>query len=495
MNIWPFRRHSDGRKNQNPPLVKELRIATSGSYSIKASIEALRVDGAGSYSQGGRVRAALFSPMGLTTVQFHADGHKKPGVSARASCVHVVQLFTHSEAASILDDAKRIGAAIGWSDRGVSLPTQDVLVQNLSKESQDCVHRAIREHLLPFARRHYPELNAAFDKQPYPRPGNLFIVRYSGSSQRPGGRGLKMHKDETALTFNLCLSPIDGFVGGGTYFPASASDVDGILLRPNPGQCLVHDGNIKHAGNEVLTGERYILVGFYNADGRDRAGEEQYFNKRALEEARNRERKNAPPPTQTIYFTTAVATSRGNTSGTASPAAADPSVPPVRPVGATGEEVPPSDRRGVSSVAIQGPVPGETTPPASASSTTSARNPQGGTSDRGGSSHRMGTGAGSSSDRINGGASTGGSTSPTSQERNVRDQRDAVQADAPSGGRRSPRPVQTGHVLPASNLAPAANASQREWHPPKCIPNWLVLQMLHNKLRSPHLGKGSQSSH
>merc|ERR1719198_194748 len=91
-------------------------------------------------------------------------------------------------------------------------------------------------------------------------------------------------QDETALTFNLCLSPTDGFAGGGTYFPASASDVDGILLRPNPGQCLVHDGNIKHAGNEVLSGERFILVGFYNADGRDRAGEEQYFSKRALEE-------------------------------------------------------------------------------------------------------------------------------------------------------------------------------------------------------------------
>ena len=114
MNIWPFRRHSDAKKNQSPPVVKELRIATSGSYSIKASIEPLRVDGAGSYSQGGRVRAALFAPLGLTTIQFHADSHKKAGVSARASCVHVLQMFTPVETTTILDDAKRIGAAIGW---------------------------------------------------------------------------------------------------------------------------------------------------------------------------------------------------------------------------------------------------------------------------------------------------------------------------------------------------------------------------------------------
>ncbi len=92
----------------------------------------------------------------------------------------------------------------------MSLPTQDVLVQNLSKESQDLVHKAIREQLLPFARRQYPHLNAAFDKQPYPRPGNLFIVRYSAANSRPGGRGLKMHKDETALTFNLCARPPEG---------------------------------------------------------------------------------------------------------------------------------------------------------------------------------------------------------------------------------------------------------------------------------------------
>ena len=109
----------------------------------------------------------------------------------------------------------------------------------------------------------------------------------------------------------------DGFEGGGTYFPAASGDVDGILLRPTPGYCLVHDGNIKHAGNEVTSGDRYILVGFYNADGRDRAGEEAFFNKKALEEERQRLIRSPPPPTQTIYFTTAVAAARGGASGAA----------------------------------------------------------------------------------------------------------------------------------------------------------------------------------
>jgi len=380
VNFWPFRRREDSKKAQQAPP-SELRIATSGSFSIRASVEVLaRVDGAGSTScsQASRMRAALFVPSTMTTVQFHGDNIKKPSASARSSCVHVLQMLTPSETAQVLNDAMRIGTAIGWSDRGVSLPTQDVLVQSLSKESQEMVHKAIREQLLPFARRHYPHLNGAFDKQPYPRPGNLFIVRYSAASGRPGGRGLKLHKDETALTFNMCLSPQDGFEGGGTYFPASSGDVDGILLRPTPGYCLVHDGNIKHAGNDVMSGDRYILVGFYNADGRDRAGEEAFFSKRALEEARAKLLSLPPLPVQTIYFTTAVATARGGL-GSVPTSSTQKAVLPLHPHCESSSSVVSgcawasnddggesdaassllggqSERRNLSSVAIQGPL-------------------------------------------------------------------------------------------------------------------------------------------
>ena len=137
---WPWRRREDASKNKEKHWPSELRIATNGSFSIRASVECLRVDGAGSYSQAGRVRAALFVPSTCTTVQFHGDNVKRPSSSsARSSYVHVLQLLTEAETAGVLADAKHIGDTIGWSDRGVSLPTQDVLVQNLSKASQDLV--------------------------------------------------------------------------------------------------------------------------------------------------------------------------------------------------------------------------------------------------------------------------------------------------------------------------------------------------------------------
>ena len=66
--FWPFRRSAE-KKDVKERQPSELRIATSGSFSVKALIELLRVDGAGSYSQPARVRAALFAPDGATTLQ------------------------------------------------------------------------------------------------------------------------------------------------------------------------------------------------------------------------------------------------------------------------------------------------------------------------------------------------------------------------------------------------------------------------------------------
>ena len=109
-SFWPWRR-LDGTKRQDR-LPSELRIATSGSFNIRAPVETLKVDGAGSYTNPGRVRAALLVPSCCTTVQFHGD-HKKPSTAARSN-LHVLQMFTQAETAQILDDATRIGNAIGW---------------------------------------------------------------------------------------------------------------------------------------------------------------------------------------------------------------------------------------------------------------------------------------------------------------------------------------------------------------------------------------------
>lgn len=92
MTFWPFKRWGEGNKSSSPSQARELRIATSGSFSIKALIELLRVDGAGSYSQPARVRAALFTPGSATTLQccstLFGGGRSGPAVPARVPGHH-----------------------------------------------------------------------------------------------------------------------------------------------------------------------------------------------------------------------------------------------------------------------------------------------------------------------------------------------------------------------------------------------------------------------
>ena len=107
-------RRGPHKKREQQPT--ELRIATSGSFSIRASIETLKVEGVSTYTQP-RVRAALLVPSTVTTVQFFGDGCKKPGPNTRSSCVHVLQMFTPAETHSILQDAKGIGTSMGWYAR------------------------------------------------------------------------------------------------------------------------------------------------------------------------------------------------------------------------------------------------------------------------------------------------------------------------------------------------------------------------------------------
>ena len=93
-----------------------------------------------------------------------------------------------------------------------------------------------------------------------PSDKNLFIVKYAGSGGRPA---LSVHKDQVPLTVNISLSAQCNYAGGGTYFPARAADCSGIVIRPQAGTAIMHDGNVEHAGHKVTEGTRLILVCFF----------------------------------------------------------------------------------------------------------------------------------------------------------------------------------------------------------------------------------------
>jgi len=85
---------------------------------------------------------------------------------------------------------------------------------------------------------------------------DMFIVKYHQDFQND----LELHQDGSFLTFNILLSEINDFEGGGTFF------YDGIVTHLNCGDMIVHSGKIKHAGLPITKGTRYLLVAFIDVD-------------------------------------------------------------------------------------------------------------------------------------------------------------------------------------------------------------------------------------
>lgn len=101
---------------------------------------------------------------------------------------------------------------------------------------------------------------------------DLFVVCYSGSQPCPvqEGKGgsvhypipskqasLAIHTDGCLMSFSLLLNQQASFQGGGTFFEATSE-----TFHLDQGGLLIHDAGLEHAGAEVVSGQRIMLVGF-----------------------------------------------------------------------------------------------------------------------------------------------------------------------------------------------------------------------------------------
>jgi hypothetical protein len=83
---------------------------------------------------------------------------------------------------------------------------------------------------------------------------DIFIVKYEHNAQSY----LEMHCDGSFISFQILLSEVNDFEGGGTYFD------DGLVMKPEQGDLVIHSSRIKHSGLPIKSGTRYLLVGFVN---------------------------------------------------------------------------------------------------------------------------------------------------------------------------------------------------------------------------------------
>jgi hypothetical protein len=143
-------------------------------------------------------------------------------------------------------------AACNWTkNRHYAVPTNDVPIHQVPK-LLDWFNRWMEETIFPL-------LGVQFDVNPNDFfVHDAFIVRYIGQQTT---NHLPVHVDES--THSLVLALNDDFSGGGTYFV----DYSSSIVPKVPGTLLSFRGDsLRHGGNMVTDGMRYILAAFLYHD-------------------------------------------------------------------------------------------------------------------------------------------------------------------------------------------------------------------------------------
>ena len=161
----------------------------------------------------------------------------------------------HSDAAWVGDhaDAANIGTDKIWAK-----PFPDRLwlreVPGLTEWFETGCERASSPCYRAFTRGHsYRRLSAM--------PRRL-ISRYDAE----GMASLEVHQDTTDFTFTISLNPLSEYGGGGTVFPdlrgEGGESFDTMVVKPDVGCVASFPGRLRHGGNAITHGYRYIIPSF-----------------------------------------------------------------------------------------------------------------------------------------------------------------------------------------------------------------------------------------
>ena len=246
----------------------------------------------------------LSLPPGVPYAVNVRDGDPTP-----KTMVHVLPCLSPADAAQIRADAEKAAERLGgWAPRAVGCCTNDVLVNQLPIASQQLIFNTFRRILMPYATKHFPRCSNDSLRRSVEC---FFIIKYkAGKSREAFGE----HTDHTKITINLSLTePGKDFGAGGLFFPCAtaepvaaagkggaaakakeggasasknvcggvvdaintaraaasggaktpASQSTGLVLRVPAGTAVIHNGDIRHAGEKIDAGERLQLVAFF----------------------------------------------------------------------------------------------------------------------------------------------------------------------------------------------------------------------------------------
>ena len=163
-------------------------------------------------------------------------------------CVRVDGFLPPDRCKNIIDLAEQHGK---WqTKRHKNYPTTDIPVPDIrGLDLQPELDRVVE--LTTF--------NYNLEKEATLTPFDVFVVRYDADGQNHLG----IHRDKSELSFVLLLSDPTKFEGGGTYYEHA-----NMTISPGQGDLVLHCGKVRHAGNKVTKGTRYVLIGFIDVTSR-----------------------------------------------------------------------------------------------------------------------------------------------------------------------------------------------------------------------------------
>ncbi|CAM9325834.1 unnamed protein product, partial [Ectocarpus fasciculatus] len=157
------------------------------------------------------------------------------------------------------DDGHVIRRRRGWTTtRHYDAPTTDIPVHEIPGVLE-IFNKCVLKQLAPML---YGLLGDTQKKRntSYFYINDAFIVKYEvppDNSAQVSQRFLPIHTDQSHYSFTIALNAKHEYENGGTYFV----DLD-QSLQVDEGHCLMFPGTLRHGGDPISKGTRYILAVF-----------------------------------------------------------------------------------------------------------------------------------------------------------------------------------------------------------------------------------------
>ena len=167
----------------------------------------------------------------------------------------------------------------------------DIIVDEAEKDIQNCLHcqyapfRAVPINRLKKGKeiihrllesRIYSQIEKLYNVK-NPHSFSLHeassIVCYNAvlHQRRDGDKKIVTHRDPSLFSCNILLNNPDQFEGGGTHFMTLDKTIEN-----KKGHTILHCGKLRHKGNIITKGKRYVLVAFINLESESVLSMSQY---------------------------------------------------------------------------------------------------------------------------------------------------------------------------------------------------------------------------